>query len=203
MIIFLNGASSSGKSTIVKALQYLLSDPWLHLGIDVFFNMIPAKYTLFGENADQGFSFIEKQENSKKYFEIMAGPFGEKFVNSCIKACGLMAKSHNLIIDEVVYDQAILSKYVSELSSETVYFINIYCSLDLIEEREIIRRCNSLPLARGQVDKINKLGINYDLIIDSGKSLPFDCAKKILSFIKTNPKPKAFKEYKKSVLSGI
>ncbi|MBL1241828.1 MAG: chloramphenicol phosphotransferase, partial [OCS116 cluster bacterium] len=42
-IIFLNGASSTGKTSIVKALQDLLEDNYLHIGIDKFLGMMPEK----------------------------------------------------------------------------------------------------------------------------------------------------------------
>jgi chloramphenicol 3-O phosphotransferase len=48
MIIFLNGCSSSGKTTIAKAIQHLSDEPWLLLGIDTFFHMMPSKYVGFG-----------------------------------------------------------------------------------------------------------------------------------------------------------
>jgi chloramphenicol 3-O-phosphotransferase len=42
MIIFLNGCSSSGKSSIANALQYSSKQPMLHLGIDTFFQMMES-----------------------------------------------------------------------------------------------------------------------------------------------------------------
>jgi chloramphenicol 3-O phosphotransferase len=35
-ILLLNGTSSSGKTTLVRALQARLADPWLEIGIDRF-----------------------------------------------------------------------------------------------------------------------------------------------------------------------
>ena len=44
-IIFLNGASSSGKSTLAKALQAALAEPFLHVSSDhlVASGMLPAR----------------------------------------------------------------------------------------------------------------------------------------------------------------
>ena len=33
-IIYLNGPSSSGKTTLAKALQHAFEEPFLHIGID-------------------------------------------------------------------------------------------------------------------------------------------------------------------------
>jgi len=40
-IIFLNGASSSGKSTIARILQERLGEPFLHMQLDAFIDMLP------------------------------------------------------------------------------------------------------------------------------------------------------------------
>ena len=43
-IILLNGTSSSGKTTLVRALQAILPDPWLEIGIDRFVFALPKAY---------------------------------------------------------------------------------------------------------------------------------------------------------------
>ena len=43
-IVLLNGTSSSGKTTLVRALQDRLPDPWLELGIDRFVFALPRRY---------------------------------------------------------------------------------------------------------------------------------------------------------------
>ena len=45
-VIFLNGTSSAGKSSIAKVLQHLLDEPALHVTFDSFIEMLPA-YELF------------------------------------------------------------------------------------------------------------------------------------------------------------
>ena len=44
-IIFLNGTSSSGKSTIADLLQGELNEPHLLASIDKFFSMYPVRFT--------------------------------------------------------------------------------------------------------------------------------------------------------------
>ncbi|MFA6119096.1 MAG: hypothetical protein WCT85_04480 [Parachlamydiales bacterium] len=57
-IIYLNGPSSSGKTTIVKALQESFSEPYLHLGIDKIIEFIPAKINNWeGASPSLGFSW--------------------------------------------------------------------------------------------------------------------------------------------------
>ncbi|MCX4030255.1 hypothetical protein H0A36_26065 [Endozoicomonas sp. SM1973] len=48
-VIYLNGASSSGKSSLAKELQDLLYDYYLCIGIDSLIAMMPAKANRWGE----------------------------------------------------------------------------------------------------------------------------------------------------------
>ena len=41
IIIILNGTSSSGKTSVLHALQDLLEEPYLEAGIDKFFSCFP------------------------------------------------------------------------------------------------------------------------------------------------------------------
>ena len=43
-ILFINGTSSSGKTSLVHALQDCLDEPFLEAGIDKFIWMLPERY---------------------------------------------------------------------------------------------------------------------------------------------------------------
>jgi chloramphenicol 3-O phosphotransferase len=43
-IIWLNGTSSSGKTTLAKELQTLLDEHFLHVCFDTFYQMLPARF---------------------------------------------------------------------------------------------------------------------------------------------------------------
>ena len=47
-IIFLNGTSSSGKTSIAKTLQEILDEAYMHVSVDTFLLMLPDQY-LMGE----------------------------------------------------------------------------------------------------------------------------------------------------------
>jgi chloramphenicol 3-O phosphotransferase len=55
-IIFLNGASSAGETTIAHALQARLPTPYLHISIDNLLQMLPARFheRAFG-NSEQSY----------------------------------------------------------------------------------------------------------------------------------------------------
>ncbi len=51
-VIFLNGTSSSGKTSISLELQQILDEPYLHISVDKFLYMLPVDYLNGGKSAD-------------------------------------------------------------------------------------------------------------------------------------------------------
>ena len=43
-VILLNGVGSAGKSSIAKALQTITAEPFLHVAMDAFLDLMPARY---------------------------------------------------------------------------------------------------------------------------------------------------------------
>ncbi len=193
MIIFLNGCSSSGKSSIARSLQYLSEQPLLHLGIDTFFQMMPPNYLGYGEKANQGFHFITSVEAGIPFTRVVNGPFGEALIKSIPPIAQLLVKGgHNLILDEVLFGEDMLRKYVFNLRDEKVYFIGVYCALEELCEREMLRGNRTLGLGRDQFEKVHCDPRNYDLIVDTTNISSFSCAKIILNFVEQTPDPVGF-----------
>jgi chloramphenicol 3-O-phosphotransferase len=47
-IIFLNGSSSAGKTTLASTLQQLLDEPYQHIALDQFRDGLPGRYPWTG-----------------------------------------------------------------------------------------------------------------------------------------------------------
>ena len=43
-VILLNGTSSSGKTTLAKALQDKLAEPFMYVSLDGFFHLYPERF---------------------------------------------------------------------------------------------------------------------------------------------------------------
>ena len=56
-VIFLNGTSSAGKTSLVEHLQEQLDEPFLHIGIDHFLFMLPNRYRMDGKESYLGYCF--------------------------------------------------------------------------------------------------------------------------------------------------
>ncbi len=198
MIIFFNGCSSSGKSTIIKAFQYKADMPWLAVGIDTFWAMMPTNYIMYGPRSHDGFYYVPGKDGQGPTMEVKNGPFGMQVMHAIPEVIHTMAKNNlNLLIDEVVLEEDLLQGYVKNLQDQKVYFMWIYCDLKTLEEREFLRGNRGQGLARTQMKIVSTLDWPYDFMIDTTNASAFDCAQKVMDFIKNNPEPSAFNELKK------
>lgn len=187
-IIFLNGSSSSGKSSIAKAIGHESPELWLSFGVDTFIDMIPfgrqepyLKFIL-GQNDHGPTCYAESGSEAGKLFSVMP-QFAEMLAD----------RGNNLIIDEVLFDEEALKAYAQQLKAHTVYYIGVFCDLAVMQEREILRRDRCIGLSNDQIDRVHQGVLNsYDFKVDTTAISPFEAALLILKFVDDNPSPKAF-----------
>lgn len=185
-IIFLNGVSSVGKTSIAKALQtILLDDAFLHVGVDQFIDMLPEKYA----DHPDGLFFKPFQVNGTPFVEITIGKIGETAMRGMRHAIAALAtQGNNLIIDEVIVGKE-MEDYLKLLSPFHVFYVGVFAPLDVIEKRERSRKDRPIGLARWQYDLVHQ-NKSYDLEIDASAMTPLECAELIKAkFINTFPEP--------------
>lgn len=136
-IIFLNGPSSSGKTTLAKALQKKLSKPFLHFSIDKMIGMMPAKTNCFeGHSPAVGFWWKKVNQDTEELPAISAGPFGQMIATSFRNMAVFLAKEgHNLIIDTVCFKEEMPS-WKDALNPFDTLFVELTCPGDILEKRE-------------------------------------------------------------------
>jgi chloramphenicol 3-O phosphotransferase len=183
-IIFLNGISSSGKTSIAKAIQYISPIPFLHFGIDNIIDMMPSNWLSFNENGKDG-CYFEKYENQYgKAVSCNVGPYGKSIFEMGIKLIKTILDCNlDIIIDEVIWNQDQMDSYRELFKGHKVVFVKIYCEREVAQEREILRGNREIGLANDQFDKVESIKWNYDLVIDSNASRSFEIGKKILKLI--------------------
>lgn len=173
-IIFLNGVGSVGKTSIAKALQTILTEPYLHVGIDAFMNMLPERYM----GHEDGVFFKTLEVNGKPVVEVATGAVGKTLFKGMRHAMAALAEQgNNLIIDEVLIGDG-MQEYVKLFSAYQVFYVGIFAPLDVIEERERLRGDRLIGLARWQYDIVHE-GKSYDLEIDASQLSPLECAEMI------------------------
>lgn len=187
-IIFLNGCGSAGKTSIARAIQVLSNDLWLSFGIDTFISMLP--YT----KESQYFNFISGRNEQGPTMRVESTKEGIKLCDIMSDfACLLADGGHNIIIDEVLFDDEQLQKYAIALKNHQVYFIAVHCDLKVMQEREILRGDRSIGLSNDQIIRVHQGSrSNCDLNIDTTKLSSFEAASSILEFINLNSEHLAF-----------
>lgn len=174
-IILLNGVGSVGKTSIAKELQSILDELYLHIGVDSFIDMMPAKLM----DNPRGVSFDFMQKEPYPIVKVNIGDIGKKIFNSMRHAMVTLANlGNNLIVDEVLICDDEMEKCVKLFSDFDVFYVGIHAPLDVIENREKQRKDRVQGLARWQFEVVHH-NVTYDLEIDNTSLSPFDCAKLI------------------------
>ncbi|MFK0691942.1 chloramphenicol phosphotransferase CPT family protein [Mesorhizobium sp. IMUNJ 23033] len=173
-IVLLNGVGSAGKSSIARALQTITAEPFLHVQMDAFLEMLPEAL----QDHAQGFAFETLLQDGKPSVVIQAGPVGRRAMQGMRHAVAAMAgQGNNLIVDDVLCDDE-MSEYQALLSGFDLHVVGVFAPLAVLEAREA-QRADRLPgLARWQYDRVHK-GNRYDLEIDTSLLSPLECARRI------------------------
>lgn len=181
-IIFINGTSSSGKTSLLKALQAKLPAPFLDMGIDRFIWMLPKRYLdrpLWDEVLGKA---------------VQSGPLGLVLFSGMHHAIAAVAKRGiSVIADHVFVEKAWVDECAALFANMNAYLIGLHCPLEVLEQREKDRTDRTLGQARAQFDVIHKY-TRYDLELDTSKLTVEECAEKVIERLKTPPE--AFKKLK-------
>lgn len=168
-IIYLNGPSSSGKTTIARALQHALDDLYLHVSIDKIIGWMPAKVNNWtGEDAPLGYSWKKGVDASGVLIqELQRGPYVQKIARTFQNIALLLAKmGHHLIIDDVSFGSKQLEKWKELFKGFDVLWIGVNAPLSILEQREKERDNRIEGSARSQFHQVH-MGAVYDLTIDT------------------------------------
>lgn len=173
-IVLLNGVGSSGKSSIAKALQSITAEPFLHMEMDAFIDMLPASL----QDHPDGFAYETLEIDGKPQVVIKTGPVGERALRGMRHAVVAMAaQGNNLILDEVLLGDE-KAEYHALLDSFDTSWVGVFAPLDVLEARERLRGDRLIGLARWQYDRVHK-DMRYDFEVDTGNATPMECAELI------------------------
>ncbi|MFI5343041.1 MAG: chloramphenicol phosphotransferase CPT family protein [Chlamydiales bacterium] len=170
-IIYINGPSSSGKTTLAQALQQEFDVPFLHIGIDRVIGMMPYKLNNWeGGPAPLGFSWKPSvDETGIPVHEIQTGPFGKKVVETLKEIVLTMVRmGHHVIVDDVSFGKCEVDEWREALKDCQVLWVGIKASLNILEAREKERDNRMHGSARAQYFKVHK-DVVYDLEFDTSR----------------------------------
>lgn len=160
-IILLNGSSSSGKSTLAKALQALIVDKrnerYEIVSIDDFLKM-STEDVIYEDDV----------------FEISGA--------LCEKALQILKGNQGVIIDHVITSERIFNQLNERLNSHHMWLIHVTCPLEVLQKKEKERKNRCSGSAEASYTYLfPKEG--YDLTVDTHFMNASECANKIFDKI--------------------
>lgn len=180
-IILLNGTSSSGKTSILHALQDMLEEPYLEAGIDKFIWMLPERY-LERPLWDDVLGLADR-----------AGGTGHRLVAGMHQTIETLSRAGiNVLADLVLVEPAWWDDCIQRFSGLPAYLVGVRCPLNVLEERERARRNRTLGQARVQYTVVHGDGI-YDLEVDTSRLPVEECARQICACVLSGRPPRALK----------
>lgn len=179
-VIYLNGTSSAGKTTLAQALLDVLEEPYLYFSINLF-DEIPSR----------------KQIKRGLIPDIRRYELG---FSKCIAA--LAGSGNNVIVDDIIapprhlpegqeFDALdLLRQRVTILSPFDVLFVKVFCPLDELERREVARGDRTIGLARDQYGQVHRFAV-YDVEVDTSTESPEDASVRVLQALGNQQHPRA------------
>ena len=119
-IIFLNGTSSAGKTTVAKALQGKLNGVWLHVTLDAIFGLMPAEVFEDPRWADE----MDWDRLLDGFHRMVAA---------------LPRTGYPVILDHVCTSRRWRDQCVLLFAPWRVLYVGVTCPRDVLERRELDR----------------------------------------------------------------
>jgi chloramphenicol 3-O phosphotransferase len=169
-VIFLNGTSSSGKSTIARELLRTLDGPYFHMAVDTF-------------HAMRSTTPVAAQDLPTVLHRTWQG-----FHRA---VAGMAAAGNDIVVDHVLSARWRLLDCLALLEPRDVVFVGVRCPLTELERREKARGDRPGGLAARQLEQVHAHGV-YDIECDTSREDPGTCARRIREFLPERPTPTAF-----------
>jgi chloramphenicol 3-O phosphotransferase len=171
-VILLNGASSSGKTSIARALLPLFPDPWFSLSADALGEMRSTVHTRVLNEAEIAEMLTRTRLG---YHRAVAG---------------LASAGNDVIMDYPLSEPWRLTDLVTTLTGLDVTLVEVRCSPAELTRREQARGDRPLGLAVSQTT-VYAHG-EADIAVDTTSTTPEACAQAIVTVLDSLPLPKAF-----------
>ncbi len=205
-ILFLNGTSSSGTTSLARAVQDAMATPYLHTGIDHFLKGLPPRLLVsFDPTADQAplaaEGWLLPFHDGELVGAPQIGPPGLRILTGMYLAIAALAGAGvDVVVDDVIYDVRVLRAAVHALADLPVLFVAVRCPVEVAAQRERDRGDRALGGARVFHPLVHALVAahgRYDLEIDTVAHSPQAGARRIKEALATGPPGSAFRELRR------
>ena len=168
-IIYLEGVSSSGKTTLARTLQMRLPEPFFLLSGDMFWEMGP----------NNGIKPIIYENN-------VIFPKIDLITRNTLKLFS------DLGVDFIIDFVPVKGSFVKILYESPVLYVNVFCPIEELRRRENERENRQIGLAESQLDEMFPQD-KYDITVNTFTNTPEECADKIIELLNSPDKFISFK----------
>lgn len=175
-ILFLNGTSSSGKTSAARALQRAWGEPLLYVNNDAFIYM-------FSE------AVLKVKANLPRVLPPILSAFHRSL--PLLAGCGFP-----MVVDAVIEQDAWMRECVTMLADENVIFVGVHCPVDELNRRELARGDRHVGIARWQFDHVHRFG-PYDFELHTDRLTPEQCGLELAALLRSNTTGAAFHRLRK------
>jgi chloramphenicol 3-O phosphotransferase len=184
VIVLLNGAPRSGKSSIVAELQRTLDGTWMNLGVDVARRMTPP-------SAQPGIG-LRPGEPAHPAAGLVPTLYAALWESvAAHERLGL-----DLAVDVGLHDRGVAADGARRLSGLPVLFVGVRCPVDVAIARRHAAGDERYSTDRAVVERWEEAVHGqwaYDLEVDSSLASPGECAEAIGARLAAGPAPTAFR----------
>jgi chloramphenicol 3-O phosphotransferase len=184
-VIVLNGASSSGKTTLAVALQDILEESWLVFGIDTLFGALPLALLDIDADAtivarprehdlrDGGIAFAANGD-------VTVGTEFRRLEEALLYGLAAVAESGvRLILDEVFLDGGASQERLRRaFAGRRLFWVGVTCDAGRANQRERDRGDRVVGMFERQ-SKVVHDGVHYDLVVDTTSRPSHELARQI------------------------
>lgn len=172
-VLFLNGTSSSGKTTLAKALQARLPQSWMVVSLDTYLNQLHDDV------------LTDNRQMCELIPSLLDG------FNGSIAAVSRAGVSQ--IIDHVLQEPQWLTPCLHALQGIPVIFVKVDCPLDELKRREAARGDRPPGMAEYQFHRVHQ-NKQYDITVNTASMTADECVEAIMNWMQAGNSPMAFSQ---------
>ena len=172
-IIFINGASSAGKSTLCAGLQARLPEPFWHFSID---HLSAAKVLP-----------MERIRSGESPWATMQAAFFEGF-HRCLAA--LAAAGNNVLVEHIIEEESWHGRLAGLLTPFDCFFVGLHSPLEELNRRERLRGDRPIGDAERDFGFVHAFA-RYDCELDATRP-PEENVARVLAAWSARKGPSAF-----------
>ena len=179
-LIVVDGASSSGKTTLVRELQRRWDGPLVDAGLDRFLWMLPSRY-LDVPLWREVYRYVPPEGPIER---IETGPLGRRLLGAMHRSWRvLLEQGIDVVADHVVLDEGTAQDLDEVTAGSARLLLALSCPAPVLEERERSRGDRTVGQAIAQLRQLHRW-LPYDLSLDSSRHDPAALAGLVLDALR-------------------